>query len=131
RSAEYRQRRRVVAAEDQERDRDGQQHDQAAHRRRAGLAVVPGRPLLADLLAELLLAQVLDELRAEEHAQRERRDARDEDLAEHLREHPFQPCAPRTLDQNAIAPATELLEQRAGLLGRADGVALALESVCD
>src|SRR3954466_6198992 len=84
RGEEHAERGPVVRAEDEERHRHRQHHDQAAHRRGAGLAHVPGGALLADLLAELLLAQELDELRPEEHAERERGDARDEDLAEHL-----------------------------------------------
>src|SRR3954454_15209908 len=133
RGEEHAERGPVVRAENEERHRHRQHHDQAAHRRGAGLAGVPGGALLADLLAELLLAQVLDELRAEEHAERERGDARDEDLAEHLPgcEYAFEARGPRTLDEHAVTLARELLEQRARLLRRRRGVALATEGASD
>ena len=64
RGAEHGHARRVAVGEDQVRNADRGEDHEAAHRRRAGLHVVLGRALLADVLAELALAQELDELRA-------------------------------------------------------------------
>src|SRR3954454_251375 len=81
RGAEHPDRAPVVVAEDQERDRDGGEDDDPAHRRRAGLLVVALGALLADELPELARAQERDELRRQEDADQQRRRARDEDLA--------------------------------------------------
>src|SRR6185312_3772692 len=68
----------VVVREDQERQRDGGEDDQAAHRRRSRLRVMALRPLLADVLPELALADERDELRAQEDADEQRGGPRDQ-----------------------------------------------------
>ena len=72
RGAEHPHRAPFVVGEDQERDRDGEEDDDAAHRRRPGLLMVALGAVLADVLAELALAQELDELRAQEDADEQR-----------------------------------------------------------
>src|SRR2546423_2467146 len=78
----------VVVAEDQERDRHGDEDEHAAHRRRPRLLEVSFGALLADVLAELPLAQELDELGAQEDADQQRRGAAEEDAAHQLRRAP-------------------------------------------
>jgi hypothetical protein len=78
---EHAEARRAVLGQDQEGDANGQEHRQAAHRRGPRLAVVPGRPLLADVLTELLQPQVVDEARPQEHADEQGGHAPDQDLA--------------------------------------------------
>ncbi len=77
--AEHRQTRGRVRGEDEERDHGGDEDEQAAHRRRARLDHVPGRPFGADLLADRPAAQPLDELGAEHDGDHHRQEARDQD----------------------------------------------------
>ena len=71
----------VAVREHQVRDRDREEDDQPAHRRRPRLRVVLLRALLADLLAELAHPQELDELRPEEDRDQHRRHPGDQHLA--------------------------------------------------
>ena len=57
----HRERRRVRSVKISEREQRAGSRIRAAHRRRALLDVVAGRPLLADVLAERVLAQERDE----------------------------------------------------------------------
>ena len=88
--------------EDRERRDDRDQHDHAAHRRRAGLAEVPLRPVVAHVLAELAPAQELDELRREEDADQQRGGAADQDLV------PSAPPRARSATRSSATPREPL-----------------------
>ena len=134
----------VVVAEDQERDRDGGEDDDPAHRGRARLLVVALGPLLADELAELAVAQEADEARRQEDADEQGGHPRDEDLA-HQAASASRACAttsrptPRdaltsTVSPSRSRPGTSAAAARgvAGVLGGpAEAVAHVTREVAD
>ena len=129
RDAEDADRAPVHFGQQQERDRDRGEDDDPAHRRRAGLGVVPLGPLLADVLAELALAQERDELRRQEDADQQRGGPRDQDLT-----HGASASAtvsrpiPREALTSTTSPGRDQLGRERGGLGRVgDDVRLAGE----